>query len=78
MTLAYAGNWLSQALIADQVDLSAGAPVFETLKKRPSSIYRPVPVPLSCAQPSTWFTVSANSSPVATMASMCGSGAGRR
>ncbi len=47
MTLAYAGCRLSEALAltADRVDLSSGVLVFETLKKRRSGVYRPVPVP---------------------------------
>ncbi len=47
MTLAYAGCRLSEALAltADRVDLSSGVLVFETLKKRRSGVYRPVPIP---------------------------------
>ncbi|HEY2132374.1 MAG TPA: hypothetical protein VGH36_05275 [Acetobacteraceae bacterium] len=47
MTLAHAGSRLSEALAltADRVDLTAGALVFETLKKRQAGIYRAVPVP---------------------------------
>jgi integrase/recombinase XerD len=33
------------ALTADRVDLTAGVPVFESLKKRQRGIYRAVPVP---------------------------------
>jgi integrase len=47
MTLAYAGCRLSEALALtiDRVDLTAGALVFESLKKRTTGIYRAVPVP---------------------------------
>jgi integrase len=47
MTPAYAGCRPSEALAltADRIDLSSGVLVFETLKKRRSGIYRPVPVP---------------------------------
>ncbi len=47
MTLAYAGCRLSEALAltADRVDLAAGTLVFESLKKRRSGVFRPVPVP---------------------------------
>ena len=46
MTLAYSGCRLSEALAltVDRVDLGAGTVVFESLKKRPSGIYRAVPV----------------------------------
>jgi integrase/recombinase XerD len=46
-TFAYAGRRLSEALalIADRIDLAAGALVFETLKKRQARIVRVVPVP---------------------------------
>jgi integrase len=42
-----AGCRLSEALAltADRLDLSSGVLVFETLKKRRSGVYRPVPVP---------------------------------
>ncbi len=47
MTLAYAGCRLSEALVltADRVDLAAGTLVFESLKKRRTGVFRPVPVP---------------------------------
>jgi len=47
MTLAYAGCRLSEALAltADRIDLPAGVLVIESLKKRRTGIYRPVPVP---------------------------------
>jgi len=45
--LAYTGCRISEALAltADRVDIKAGAIVFESLKKRRSGVYRPVPVP---------------------------------
>lgn len=45
--LAYTGCRISEglALTADRVDLKDGTLIFETLKKRRSGIYRPVPVP---------------------------------
>jgi integrase/recombinase XerD len=47
MTLAYAGCRLSEALAftADRVDLAASLVVAESLKKRRTGVYRPVPVP---------------------------------
>jgi integrase/recombinase XerD len=47
MTLAYAGCRLSEALAltVDRVDLAAGVPTFESLKKRRDGVYRSVPVP---------------------------------
>jgi integrase/recombinase XerD len=46
-TLAFTGCRISEALAltADRVDLKDGTVIFETLKKRRSGIYRPVPVP---------------------------------
>ncbi len=45
--LAYTGCRISEApaLTADGVDLKDGTPIFESLKKRRSGVYRPVPVP---------------------------------
>lgn len=46
-TLAYTGCRISEALAltADRVDLKDGTLIFESLKKRRSGVYRPVPVP---------------------------------
>lgn len=46
-TLAYTGCRISEALAltADRVDLKDGTLIFESLKKRRTGIYRPVPVP---------------------------------
>lgn len=45
--LAYTGCRISEALAltVDRVDVKGGAIVFESLKKRRSGVYRPVPVP---------------------------------
>jgi integrase/recombinase XerD len=47
MNPAYASCRLSEALAltADRVDLAAGVQVIESLKKRHTWVYRPVPVP---------------------------------
>lgn len=47
LTLFYAGCRISEALnlTAERVDLSARCLVFETLKRRRSGVYRPVPIP---------------------------------
>ncbi len=80
MTLAHAGSRLSEALAltADRVDLTTGALVFETLKKRQAGIYRAVPVPLPYSTRSTSCTASARSRRVVAggVASVCGPGRG--
>lgn len=50
-TLAYTGCRISEALAltADRVDLKDGTVSFETLKKRGSGVYRPVPIPPALA-----------------------------
>jgi integrase len=79
MTLAYAGCRLSEALAltADRVDLAAGVPVFESLKKRRIGIFGSVPVPLPCSIPSTWCTAFANCTQGAAKGAACRSGHGR-
>ena len=59
-TLAYTGCRISEALAltTDRIDFKDGTVIFESLKKRRTGVFRPVPIPLPCSTRSTWFMTS--------------------